>query len=700
LYIASVSRRAIYRTWFWEEAPFFRVLPPLVIAIICYDKAWIAAGTIPLYVLTCFCLFFFVRVSLVRNMNPAVQWLRFLLLQLLVFGTGLLCCRLSDVMERPDWLGHHIDGTAAYTARVLQEPAEKPRTYKLTVAVTGMLRDGRLQPLSGKAFVYVYKNSTPLHYSTGDEILLPGRWQPIAGQRNPFAFDYRKYAARNGFHFQQFLPAGAIRRFHEGTPADEGIISHVHNRCMRQLEHYITDAGTRGILQAMILGDDVHLDPDLRQAYADTGIIHVVAISGGHVVMFFVMISALFFWLKHKRYLWVKYAVALPFVWFYVLVAGAPPSAVRAAVMFSVLAFGISLRKEHHALNQLCATAFLLLCAEPWWLFSLGFQLSFIAVLSLILFYRPLYRLWPQTGRVAKALWEAACASIAAELLVAPLVVYYFHLFPVMFLPANIIAWLLMGIVLVLGTLLLLVTWLPAAAGLLSLVLTLLVSQFHVLIYRLQALNPDAFRHLMLSFPVLIVLYAVIGCFAAFFLRKYRPALWSGMAAVCLLLVLLCVEEWQALRQHRIVVFHTGGGVRVERIAGKYYHVLVPGDTLTPAEENMLRTAHTGWHAWRSSRGVFPVAAKEIFHVHQKNILRLHAPWAYSRPAPFPVHALLVDMPLQEVSFEEIYKAMQPETVVICGIQRSTAIQQWRDSCAKRAVAFHVLKTDGAFIIQ
>jgi competence protein ComEC len=717
-----MRQQSSYRAFFWEEAPFFRVLPPLIAAIVCYDREWLRGDLFLLFPAIGLCMVGFVLLARLRSLRLTIVWLRFLSLQMLVFFLGLLCCRVADVRQRPDWLGLHLDSAAVYTVRVAREPVVKPKTYRLLVELTGLLREGRWQPVSGKAFVYVLRGRDSVQYRTGDELLLPGGWQPVTNRGNPFEFDYQRYAARNGIHFRQFLRPEVIYRFHEGVPADEGIVSYVHNRCMQLLEHYVRDPGTLGILQAMILGDDVHLDPDLRQAYADTGIIHVVAISGGHVVMFFSMISALFFWLKQQRYQWLKYVIALPLVWFYVLVAGAPPSAVRAALMFSVLAFGISLRKDQHALNQLCATAFLLLCAEPMWLFSFGFQLSFIAVLSLILFYRPLYRLWPQTNRIAKALWEAACASLAAELLTAPLVVYYFHLFPLMFLPANIIAWLLMGVVLVLGIFLLLFAWWPLAAGCIATVLTFLVQWFHVLIFQLQGWNPEPFRYLVLSLPTLVALYLVIGCLAIFFLKKNRPALTAGMVALCLMFGLLCMEEWKALRQHRLVVYPSGNTARIERIAGKYYQELVAGDTSAPGLINTVSAARTGWHAWKMDPKNDERAAKAaedyggeagrkdflpgvagqrvVFEVNGKQLVYVRRPLAFFTAPPFQVHTLLADMPLLRLSFEEIYQMLRPEAIVVAGNQPATVLSRWRDSCRAHRLHFHVLKTDGVYVLE
>ncbi len=689
-------KHAAYRPWFWEEAPFFRVLPPLVLAICCYDQGWYTGnGTFVPYTAALVCLVCLAYVSLVKTQRPVVVWLRFVLLQCLVFWIGLLSCRVSDITSRQDWFGHHTDSTVAYTVRISREPEEKSRTWKLSVETTGMLQEGAYHSLTGKAFVYLYKTGSMPAFHTGDEILLPGNWQPVESSNDPFAFDYRRYAARNGIYYQQFLSEDDVCLFRKAGPMDAGVISYVHNWCMRQLVHYLPDRATLGIMQAMLIGDEMNLDPELRQAYSETGIIHVVAISGGHVMMFFMIISAMLFWVKHKRHRWIKYVVALPLVWFYVLVSGAPPSAVRAVIMFSVLALGIAMDKEHNALNQLLATAFVLLCFEPMWLFSVGFQLSFIAVLSLILFYRPIYNLWPQTNRMSRVLWETVCASLAAEVLVAPLVIYYFHLFPLSFILANVIAWLLMGLVLVAGIFLIAVSWIPLIADTIAGAITFAVIWFNKMIYLLQAGNPEALRHLVLTPLSLCALYVVIGCGAVLLMRSYRAALWGGVVSLCVLMLLLCIEEQKALQQHRLVVFYSAGHTVVERIAGK--HHFIPAAVNTDNSFYALDAANTGWHAWKRET---LAAAPFIFDINGKTVFILKDPLPAVTDTSFPIHTLLVDQPLRQLSFTAVQQIFQPVEVVVCGRQYRGEVERWREECAERGIVVHVVQTDGAFVLE
>ncbi len=198
------------------------------------------------------------------------------------------------------------------------------------------------------SYIYI-KIVTPCCYTKVTVSLFQGKWQPIGNAGNPFEFDYAAYCKRSGIFYQQSCSVNDIRLYSANNPGATSFIDRAHDLCMQQLDKYITDPKTKGLIQAMILGDEVNLDEDLRQSYADTGIIHIIAISGGNVAIFFMAISFLLLWLRHKQHMWIKYAIALPLVWFYVLMAGAAPSAIRAAVMFSLLAFSVMLEKNNNS---------------------------------------------------------------------------------------------------------------------------------------------------------------------------------------------------------------------------------------------------------------------------------------------------------------------------------------------------------------
>lgn len=689
-----MKRWPINEAYFWETAPFFRILLPFVAGILCYERGWLYKpdGTFLVVVTSAAFLLYAMSVFVFKAARTYLGF-SFLLLNVILFFAGMSVSYYNDARHDAEWFGNNISEKKSYVAVVTGLPTEKEHSWKLPVAVIGAVKESKVRTVSGKAFLYLYKDEFPMQFHKGDTVLLPGKWEVIRNPGNPFEFDYAGYCRRDNICYQQSCEINNVRLFGSGDPNALPVIDRTHDWCMQQLDRYLADAKTRGLIQAMLLGDEINLDEDLRQSYSETGIVHIIAISGGNVAIFFIVISALLWWLRDKKYLWIKYAVALPFVWFYVMVAGAPPSAVRAAIMFSLLAFSVMLEKNNNSLNTLFATAFLLLCAQPMWLFSVGFQLSFVAVLSLILFYGPIYKWLSPATKVTGMLWATVAASLAAELLAAPLVVYYFHTFPLLFIVANVAAYLFMGLVLILGIAIVGVSWIPALAKCLGVVTVWIVTVFDRIVNWLQSCNPVSFHFLMLTGVETLLVYAVIGCIVLFLIRQQKQALFAGMAAACVLWLCFCNDEWRRLNQQRFVVYSLGKVEQAELIEGDRYTVLVTDTGSRKRIDYAVKPAHIGWRAWRQDS----VDHKELFNINGKSVLVPHH--EINPDDHFHVDYLIVtgsdaNDPLK------LKRVFTPRVVVISNSSSKKSQDKQAQAFLRAGMQVHIVGRDGAFVLD
>jgi len=689
-----MKRWPLHNAYFWEKAPFFRILLPFVAGIIFYEyagfgalKAGVSLSVIGIAFLC------FAAIIAAKKSNGLYKVVLFSLLNIMLFFSGHLVSYYNDIRNSKTWFGSAENIGKPCLARINDMPAEKEHSWKVPVTMLCYVNDGKVNPVSGNAFLYLYKDGEPMMLHKGDSIWAPGKWQPIKNAGNPFEFDYPGYCRQNNLFYQQSCSINDIRLYASGDPAGMPLIERSHDWSMAQLDKYITDPKTKGLIQAMLLGDEVNLDEDLRQSYSETGIVHIIAISGGNVAIFFFVISALLWWLKDRRHLWVKYAIALPLVWFYVIMAGAAPSAIRAAIMFSLLAFAVMLQKNNNSLNQLFATAFLLLCAQPMWLFSAGFQLSFVAVLSLILFYTPVYKWLSPTKKITRLLWGAVAASIAAEMLVSPLVIYYFHNFPLLFLIANVAAYLFMSIVLVLGIAIIVLSFIPAVAKALGICTVSLVTVFDKIVGWLQSCNPESFHFLSLSTQELVMIYAAITGIVLFLLKKQKPALFMGLGVLCVLLLSFCKDEWKRLHQERLVVYNVGKANHIELINGDTYSIVCTDTGAAKKTAYAVKPAHTKWGAWKKDTNT----TNEIFYICGKTALLLSQDINTSQQ--FPVDYLIINYTGSQDAVK--LKQLFAPKLVILGTQYSQK-QQNRivNDFAAAGINVHAIGRDGAFVLS
>lgn len=690
-----MKRWPLHKTDFWERIPFFRLLLPLVVGIFVYPVH--ATDDNFLYALVC-CS----AISIITYIVTAFQaqtkllhrWLGFISLHISIILVAWLLCYFSDVRNSTHWFGNSIQTSNQYTIQLTSPPVEKEKTWKLEVDVIGANANSNSTPTKDKAFVYVYKHSAPA-MREGDIYVIPNQWQAITNRSNPFEFDYATYSARNNIHYTMFIGGNDMTLYKYGTAGDLPFYKRIHYWCIEQLEMHITDKATLGLLQAILVGDKEMLDQELTDAYADTGIVHIMAISGAHITIFFLLVAFLLGWIKHRKYRWVKYIAAIPLIWLYVIVAGAPASAVRAATMFSLLGIGFALQKQPNGINQLLATAFFLLCVNPMWLYAIGFQLSFVAVLSIFIFYKPIYKLYTPNNKITRALWQAMAVSIAAEILVAPLVIYYFHLFPLQFIVANVLAYLFMGIILIAGMLLIAVSPIYPIASLLGDGITCLVRSFNNVIYTLQHFNFNDFHQLTLSGTQLILLYLSITGLAVYLLNKKKLGLYIAAPALGIFIITCVIYQWQYAQQNILVLYNTGNDNYIEHIQGKKAIVINSLHEQDPATEKyVIQPAHINWHINQVDSTSYP---QNIITINGQKIFILNQ---HIADTTIFADYVVLNYNAKEKDIAIIKKVFTPQLLVIgSNISRSKA-EKLSLAAQSTGLEVHNVRSDGAFILQ
>ena len=233
------------------------------------------------------------------------------------------------------------------------------------------------------------------------------------------------------------------------------------------------DGSVYAVVAAMTLGDKSQLTRELKDTYAVSGASHILALSGLHLGILYTLLSLL---LSRRRWQVLSQVVIIVCIWLFVFLVGMSASVVRSAVMFTVYALLSLGHRDKMSVNTLAFAAIVMLLLNPKSLFDAGFQMSFMAVLAILLFYPLFESVWSQPflfdHRIFKWLWTMLAVSCAAQIGVAPLIAYYFGRFSNYFLLTNLVV-------------------VPAATLILylSLLVLLIPSLAYLLIYIVEALN-------------------------------------------------------------------------------------------------------------------------------------------------------------------------------------------------------------------
>jgi competence protein ComEC len=561
----------------WKTAPFIRLVVPLVCGIlISHYFSRFAGWWLPGMGVT---LIFFLLAHFKAFKFPVVYGVSLFWLWVAIGGFLYQSGRIAD---RENFIGKKYHPGSLVTATLTTHPEPKPNSFRAEATLRQYDSvTKKWMPLDGSIILYFSRDSSLPVMEPGTKIAFTKWLQPIRNSGNPGGFDYKSYAAANGWFYQVYLKNS------EYVLADEKVDPgwriwpiKARSKLLNTLRKYIPDKMTLGVSEALLTGYRNDMDKELAWQYAGTGVAHIIAISGLHLGMIQVALLALFSPMRKIKY--GKRLVPLLVIiclWIFAFVTGAGPSVLRSALMFSILLFGKIIGRNGNAYNSLAASAFFLLLFNPGLIFNVGFQLSYSAVLSIFIFSAPIGQ-WIKTGsRFINKGWQMLSVTLAAQILTLPFVVYYFNQFPVYFLLANLVAVPLTWLALNLSLLLTLVFWwAPPIAKILGAAIDITIATMNHFIAWIHHLPMARIENISLSIPQAIWLMLVIALIAAWLLLRNKI---SGILAIAGILLFAINREiiWQQKgRQAKLIIYNISRYSAVDIIKG--HQVAFWGDTV------------------------------------------------------------------------------------------------------------------------
>jgi competence protein ComEC len=517
----------------WKLSPFFRILIPFIGGLLVENYF-----SISLFYLIPVCLsgvlFVFLYNTIPFLQLVRLEWIPGFAIQLVFFSFGRILVHSHQDILIEDSTVYAKTASNCLLIQVLSNPLPKPKSLKCIARVKWLVKDQSCIRENEKVILYIPKKLDPGQLSAGSYIIIQKRLQPISNSGD-FDFDYRRYCRLRHIYAQVFLKETEFSILRH--PRENSIVSMletIRQKILIIIKKKIPSKSESGLLEALMVGFTDDLDPELMKSYADSGVIHFIAISGLHLALICHIIQILLKGKSRKKTInWLKLICILIVLWGYSFLCGASPSVIRSAMMFSLVLFGRNLLRQSVFYNTLAASAFLLLCFDPNWIWDTGFQLSYAAVLSLSLFSKPVKDLLRVKNKILLSLWNAGSVSIAAQILTTPLCIFYFHRFPSYFLFANLLAVPLSSGILVGGILLSLFSWIQPAGDLLGWLLETGIRILNGTINRISHLPGAVISPLTLSAPELFLCYVVVLCFYQFLRRKENKWLISGMVSIC-----------------------------------------------------------------------------------------------------------------------------------------------------------------------
>ena len=529
------------------------------------------------------------RYSRKKGMTPS-----FTLQMLLTFtalGYGLAQVRMPGQEE--DYFGRQLsceedDFGRQFTSqekqmvlhvRVVDLPQKGPTTLKITTEVQEMEdEDGGFRKVSGKLLLMVKDSEKSSDLQPGDHLLLCCRPRLPSGSTNPGQFSYRRYLMCRGILYQAFVSDSSYMVLSHDARGWRVRVARWRGVMLERLRQSGLPAAQQGVAEALLLGWKGDVDEETQTQFRDAGITHLLCVSGLHVGIVAWLLGWCFtlFCGSRRGYLW-KGVTQLVGIWVFVILTGMAPSTCRAGIMFSCIIVGELFFSKPPVLNSIAVSALILLLARPLVLLDVGFQLSYAAVIGIVTLCPPLQRIF-QEPRFQDSMslwlfakvWDLLCVTTVAQLSTLPLVLYYFHQFPLYFVIANITVVPFATVLLATALVMLLLCWWPFAFNAIGWLLSQELKGVAGITGWVSSLPHAMLQNIYFDLPMAVMLGVAVLSLILFTQARNRNAL-LPLLSLTMLAMLSCHAAAKSVafgRQHLLVCYEAGCHTVLEMIQG------------------------------------------------------------------------------------------------------------------------------------
>ena len=581
----------------WSKLPLLRILLPFATGII-IQVAFAPPFHFSILLIGLFAFMVMLYLTLYRTPYSFRNYFGYIL-HIYLFLFAYTYTWYSIDIHTPNHFQHSIASVNTLRAKVLSVESKVKRTQIQLKVLDISSNTLDFRPCSGRLILSFSKTEEYPDFRYGDQIILKGTIQKIKSKSNPKAFNYALFLNRKNIFYQIFVQPDDCRLLRKGkTFHPLRIAGRLRMRCMNVLHEHLQQNSEWMVGKALLFGHRSDLDQQIKKAYTATGAIHILAVSGLHVGIICLMLQfCLQFLDRHSIGKWLRTILSIVSIWFFALFTGASSSVLRAAMLCSFVLIGQTLGRNSNINNTLAASALLLLLFNPLLLFDVGFQLSYLAVLGIIHFQRPIYQLLFFKSSLLDYFWQISAVSFAAQIGTLPISIYYFHQFPSYFWLSGLLLIPAAFIIIALGIFILAFQAIPVLASLLGKVLQFIIWLCNSFIFFLEELPGHLITGLWLSRFEVIIAYVILLSFLL--VLHFRRSTYYLILALscCLLTSSLAYKKWQRFTQKELVIYAAKGHSIVD---------FIYGHSLVSLESADLQKNTIGWSAgnYRAYKGI------------------------------------------------------------------------------------------------
>jgi len=544
--------------------------------------------------------------------------------------------------------------------------------------------------VSGKILLNITADAIDGPLMVDDEIVVFTTLHPIVPPLNPHQFNYKKYLSNIGISHQVKLAKGAYYLKPQAATTIFGKAYKIRDHIIEKLEKEDFGREELGVIQALLLGQRNEITTEIDRDYKDAGAYHILALSGLHIG---ILLGLLHFLLRPLEILpkgrTIKLVVIVLLLWAFAFLAGLSASILRATTMFTFVAYALYLNRPTSHFNILALSLFfILLLLDPLLLFQVGFQLSYAAVFAIVWIYPLLQKLWnPQYWLIKKG-WELVSVSIAAQLGVLPISLYYFHQFPGLFLVSSLLILPFLTFIIGFG---ILVIALSIANGLPPVIVTMydtVIRWMNTIIGMVAAQENFLFRNISFDAVQLVLSYGIITTMVLGFIKASYIRVMVFLAIILSFQIYVMGIRHLTQNKESLVIGHIPRNSGLIHQTGQKITVFANDPKATARMVNdyaiAQNTTETEYRPIRNS-----------YLIGEERIVILDSLYT-SLPVNYNVSSLILTQS-PKINLERLLDSISPQIVIADGSNYRSYIERWKATCLKNKLPFHYTGEQGAF---
>ncbi len=552
------------------------------------------------------------------------------------------------------------------------------------------------QKTTGIVLLNVQKDSLKSEVKIGSTFLFKSELSEVSMPLNPYRFNYKKYLEKQGVYHQVFLrnTAYLVKDFEE--KAIYKIADNIRNKVEKELINNRFRGEELAVIKALILGQRKDVSKDLLEDYTNAGAIHILAVSGLHVGIILLILSFLLKPLDSiKNGKIIKTFLIVLLLWFFAIIAGLSASVVRAVTMFTAIAIGMTFNRKTFVQHTLIASMFVLLLCKPMFLFDVGFQLSYLAVFSIVTIQPKLYDLWSPKWFLTDKFWQLFTVSVAAQLGVLPLSLFYFHQFPGLFMLSNLVIIPFIGIILMFGVLVIALTLFQVLPSFLADVYIFIISLMNQFVSWISIQESFLIKEISFSALFLVISYVCLIFGFRYFEKKAYKTLIAFLSIIIIFQFSIFYEKHQIETTAEFVIFNKSRQTIIgENYKGnlKIHHDL---DSLSIQNLSVIKDYKIGK---KIKEVQFENQLSSSYQFKNDIFLLVDSLGVYQLGNQLRPIVLLVQSP--KINLERLIEEVAPKQIIADASNYKNQVLKWKLICDKKNILFYYTAEKGAIVFK